>query len=153
MCTTLFNVFKLNDPYLDYNKTYDRLKGEYNNYGSLVIAFDFDDTVYDFHKKGRLYNDVIELLKRLKENNCYLICFSGNNDRFIRDYLEKNNIPFNDINTNPPFFQSKSRKIYYNALLDDRAGLLQTYNQLATLMNEVELEKELKLKQENLIVA
>lgn len=142
MSAELFSIFKLKDYYLDYNKSYKRLKEEYNRYKSIVVAYDFDDTVFDFHNKGRKYQDIIDLLKRLKENNCYLICFSGNKNFFIKDYLIRNNIPFDSINENPPFFKSQSRKIYYNALLDDRAGLLEVYNQLATLCNEIELEKE-----------
>lgn len=151
MSQELFKIFKLEDHYLDYNKTYERLKGEYLHYSSLVIAFEFDDTICD--KKGRLYNDLIILLNRLKENNCYLICFSRTNDKFVRDYLERNKIPFNDINTNPPFFQCRSKKIYYNALLDSRAGLLEVYNQLATLMNEIEIQKEIKAENKELQVA
>lgn len=142
MSKELFKIFKLEDLYLDYNKAYERLKGEYLHYNSLVIAFEFDDTICD--KKGKLYNDTIDLLRRLKENNCYLICFSRSNEKYIRDYLEKNNIPFDDINTNPIFFQCRAKKIYYNALLDSRAGILEVYNQLATLMNEIELQKEIK---------
>ncbi len=41
------------DFYLKPGNSRRRLLEEYKRYGSLVIAFDFDDTVYDFHKKGR----------------------------------------------------------------------------------------------------
>lgn len=143
MSQELFSIFKLKDYYLDYAKSYKRIKEEYDRFKSIVVAFDFDDTVYDFHNRGRKYEDVVDLLRRCKENGCYLICFSGNKNAFIKEYLTKHNIPFDAINENPPFYKSFSRKIYYNALLDDRAGLLQTYNQLATLMNEIEAEKEL----------
>jgi hypothetical protein len=62
------------DFYLNPENSKNRLIEEYKTHGSLVVAFDFDDTVYDFHKKRRLYNDVIDLLKKLKSINCYLIC-------------------------------------------------------------------------------
>lgn len=123
------------DYYLQNNSSFLRLKEEYEKYGSLVIAFDFDDTVYDFHKKGRLYPKVIQLLKDLSSIGCHLICWTGNEDKeFISNYLISNNIPFNDINENAIFTGSKSRKIYANAYLDDRAGLIQVYEELTKLV-------------------
>ena len=65
------------DYYLNSDNSFERLLDEYQKYKTLVVAFDFDDTVYDFHKKGRLYSDVINLLRALKEINCYLICWTG----------------------------------------------------------------------------
>lgn len=122
------------DEYLKPTSSFLRLLKEYKQYNSLVVAFDFDNTVYDYHKKGETYYFVSELLRELKEIGCYLICFTANPDEyFVSTYLKLNNIPFNKINENPPFFKSESRKIYYNALLDDRAGLLQVYNDLKTL--------------------
>jgi hypothetical protein len=75
------------------------------------------------------------LLKDLKSINCYLICWTGQEDlEFVSDYLIKNDIPFDAINENPPFHKSKSRKIYANAYLDDRAGLKQVYSELTELV-------------------
>ncbi|MEA5256621.1 hypothetical protein VB264_02425 [Arcicella aquatica] len=126
------------DYYLNPENSSNRLMEEYSIYKSLVIAFDFDDTVYDFHNKGRLYNDVIALLKKLKSINCYLICWTGQEDMvFVSNYLNQNGIPFDAINENPPFHQSKSKKIYANAYLDDRAGLFQVYNELKYLTENI----------------
>ncbi len=126
------------DFYLNSENAVNRLLQEYNEHQSIVVAFDFDDTVYDFHKKGRLYNDVIQLLKDLKSINCYLICWTGQQDlEFVSNYLKENNIPFDLINKNPPFHISVSRKIYANAYLDDRAGLKQVYEDLSGLINKI----------------
>ncbi|MDR6560526.1 MULTISPECIES: hypothetical protein [unclassified Arcicella] len=126
------------DYYLNPKNSLSRLLDEYRAYKSLVIAFDFDDTVYDFHNKGRLYNDVIALLKKLKSINCYLICWTGQEDMvFVSNYLNQNEIPFDAINENPPFHQLKSKKIYANAYLDDRAGLSQVYNELKYLTENI----------------
>lgn len=123
------------DFYLNPQNSYNRLIDEYDKYGTLVIAFDFDDTVYDFHKKGRIYNDLIDLLRELKAINCYLICWSGQDDaQFVTSYLQNNKIPFDAFNTNPPFYKSLNRKIYANAYLDDRAGLKQVYDELNNLV-------------------
>ncbi len=123
------------DFYLNSENSFNRLLDEYNKYGTLVIAFDFDDTVYDFHKKGRIYNDVIKLLQELKALSCYLICWTGNEDlEFVTAYLEHHKIPFDSLNENPPFRKSVSRKVYANAYLDDRAGLKQVFDELNNLL-------------------
>jgi hypothetical protein len=127
------------DYYLNPTNSSSRLIDEYKLYGSLVVAFDFDDTVYDFHNKGREYTKVIELIRRLKAANCYLICWTGQeNLEFVANYLIQNNIPYNGINENPPFHKSTSKKVYANVYLDDRAGLQQVYNELNLLLNTIE---------------
>ena len=124
------------DEYLIPNSSFLRLYKEYIQYGSLVIAYDFDNTVFDFHQKGNTYWNVIMLLRKLKELNCICICFTANQDEdFVRDYCKTNNIPLDKLNENPDFFKSKARKIYYNVLLDDRSGLSQTYQELTLLTN------------------
>jgi trehalose-6-phosphatase len=126
------------DYYLNPGNSYNRLLQEYEQYNSIVVAFDFDDTVFDFHKKGRLYSDVISLLQNLKKINCYLICWTGQeNPLFVSKYLNENNIPFDAVNENPPFHNSINRKVYANAYLDDRAGLKQVFEELTQLIDAV----------------
>lgn len=52
------------DYFLSDENCYQRLKEEYQKYGKLIFCVDFDDTLYDFHKLGRTYDDVINLLHR-----------------------------------------------------------------------------------------
>lgn len=131
------------DFYLNPKNSSSRLVDEYNKYGTLVVAFDFDDTVYDFHKKGRIYSDVINLLQELKTINCYLICWTGNEDsEMVVSYLNHNKIPFDAINENPPFYKSESRKVYANAYLDDRAGLKQVFDELNNLVLTVKINNK-----------
>ncbi len=125
------------DHYLDAQNAYQRLLDEYLRYGSLVVAFDFDDTVYDYHQKGRSYHDVIGLLRDLRRIGCYLICWTGQQDPdFVADYLRSNDIPFDAVNEHPPFRASQSRKVYANAYLDDRAGLAQVFGELSALVRQ-----------------
>lgn len=122
------------DHFLDEFEVMDRLVREWKRYGRLVIAYDFDNTVYDYHNAGHSYSMVIELLRKCKEIGAYFICFTAREDEeleFVRHYLNDNNIPVNAINENPDFLPFKGRKIYYNILLDDRAGLTQAYNTLS----------------------
>lgn len=41
-----------------------RLLEEYKKYGKLIVAFDYDNTIFDYHNNGGDYSCVIELLKR-----------------------------------------------------------------------------------------
>lgn len=140
------------DQYLKPNSSLIRLIEEYNQYGSLVIAYDFDNTIFDFHNKGETYELMINLLKDLKKIGCYLICFTANQDtKSIASFLDKKNIPYDAINKNPPFFKSKARKIYFNAYLDDRAGLYQVYSELKLLVHIVQesIQNKTICKQQN----
>lgn len=131
------------DHYLQPEASFQRLLDEYRRYGSLVVAFDFDNTVFDFHGKGHSYPTVIDLLRRLNQAGCYLICFTASeNLAFVRAYLTEKGIPFHSINENPPFFTGPpSSKIYYNVLLDDRAGLRQVFDELTRLLSYLEEPK------------
>jgi len=126
------------DYYLNTENTFNRLLKEYKEHKSLVVAYDFDNTVYDFHQEGHEYKDVIGLLRQLKGIGCYLIVFTANEDiDFIKKYCHENQIPFDSVNENPSFFTSKARKIYYNILLDDRAGLKEAYDSLTRLIKTI----------------
>ena len=125
----------LTDEYLIDGKSLHRLVDEYNKYGSLTIGFDFDGTVYDYHQTGATYYNVIKLLRNLKEINCKLICWTAQKDLdFVESYLKDNNIPFDGINTNGIDLGWESRKPFFSALLDDRAGLHQVYYELSSLV-------------------
>jgi Cdc6-like AAA superfamily ATPase len=128
----------MGDFYLSSKNSYSRLLDEFNKHGALIVAFDFDDTVYDFHKKGRLYTDVVTLLRDLKKIGCHLICWTGQEDeKFVKEYLVDNDIPFDTINEHISFKPATSRKIYANVYIDDRAGLKQVYNELSKLITTV----------------
>jgi hydroxymethylpyrimidine pyrophosphatase-like HAD family hydrolase len=119
------------DEFLEKGKSLRRLVEEYTKFGSLTIGFDFDGTVYDYHQTGATYHHVIDLLRDLKEINCKLICWTAQKDLpFVETFLTENNIPFDGINTNGIELGWDSRKPFFSALLDDRAGLIQVYEDL-----------------------
>jgi predicted HAD superfamily phosphohydrolase YqeG len=130
------------DQYLKPNASFQRLFDEYHKYGSLVIAYDFDNTVYDYHKTGETYNQVVQLLHDLKNIGCWLTVWTANEDeQFVAQYLHMLQIPFDGINENPPFWKGQERKIYYNALLDDRAGLKQVFEELTLLVTLIKKQQ------------
>jgi hydroxymethylpyrimidine pyrophosphatase-like HAD family hydrolase len=123
------------DEYLVEGASLKRLMDEYGKYGSLCVGFDFDGTVYDYHKTGAKYDQVIELLRDLKQLNCKLICWTAQKDLpFVEQFLTENNIPFDGINTDGISLRWESRKPFFSALLDDRDGFIQVYNDLVKLV-------------------
>jgi hypothetical protein len=141
------------DFYLSDQNAINRLVTEWNQYKEkFVIAYDFDDTVFDYHNKGRVYSDVIELLRKCKEFGAHLVVFTANPDEklpTIRDYLLDNSIPFDAINVTPDFIPIAvgTKKIYYNVFLDDRAGLSSSYY---CLLEALETMKENELVRWNI---
>lgn len=125
-----------------------RLLDEYHKYGKLIVAFDYDNTIYDYHNDGGDYSEVIELLKDCSKLGFEMILFTCEEDIYkiakkqikclemgIGNYLEslKGFIP--------PYIKSKlfpnSKKVYYNILLDDRAGLEESYEILKYVVDEI----------------
>lgn len=131
------------DEFLIPNANLNRLVDEYNKYGSLTIGFDFDGTVNDFHKKGWKYYHVIDLLRDLKSINCKLICWTAYGDlEYVRKYLEGAMIPFDGINEGGISLGYETKKPFFSALLDDRAGLLQVYTELSILVKIIKIKKQ-----------
>jgi predicted HAD superfamily phosphohydrolase YqeG len=125
-------------PYLNHATCVARLREWYEKNGGLIVAYDFDNTVYDYHHKGHDYEEVVTLIRKAKQAGCYLIVFTGNeNTELVVKHLRDNNIPFDVINEHAPFAPSSARKIYYNILLDDAAGLESAVRQLEEFINEL----------------
>jgi len=112
------------DFFLSEENCINRLIDDYRRHGSLAIAYDYDNTVYDFHQKGYTFENIIAILQEAKNvlNDSYFSVFTANEDHAgIREYLQKYDIPMDGINTSPSFWKGESTKPYYNILLDDRA--------------------------------
>jgi hypothetical protein len=126
------------DEFLNAENSYQRLKKEFLEHGKLIIAYDIDSTVFDYHNKGESYEMVKELIRDWKDYAYFIVFTSSTEDRFpfIREVLDKENLPYNGINEDAPFIPFTGRKVYYNVLLDDRAGLKQVYDELRRLHNE-----------------
>lgn len=128
------------DPYISPGRIYNRLLREYKKYGRLIIAFDFDDTVFDTHNNDWEYPGVIRLLQRWRPY-AYLICWSASEESrypMMLDHFERMGIPCDAINENAPWIENRGRKIYANAYLDDRSGIYPVWKALNTLITEIE---------------
>ncbi len=123
-------------PFLNDDACIYRLVDEFKKYGTIWVAYDFDNCVYDYHSKGHDYSEVIQLLRDARAVGIKLIVWTAEeNLPKVEAFLLDNNIPWDVMNDNPPFYKSGARKIYHNLLLDDRAGLLSAYNQLKSVIN------------------
>lgn len=129
------------DEYLKCGASYLRLKAEYEKHKSLVIGVDFDGTLYDFHKKGHTYDMVIKLVKDLKSIGCKIVIWTAQADHeLVKAYLKDRDIPYDGINTDGVPLGYTTRKSFFNALLDDRCGLEQVYEELTLLVNSIKLK-------------
>jgi hydroxymethylpyrimidine pyrophosphatase-like HAD family hydrolase len=132
---------------MDHNNVGTRLLKEWIEHKELIIAVDFDNTIFDYHEQGHDYSDIINVLKRAKKIGAYIIIYTAaDSGRYpsIKKYLNENNIPFDNINENKaglPFASSNS-KVYYNVLLDDRAGLESAFKSLVYALRSMENKEE-----------
>jgi len=133
------------DPFLDDIQCEQRLFDEWEKYGSLILAFDFDNTVSPYPlEKEYEFPKVIELLRKCKLLGFHLTLFTScNEDRFpeIKKYCADNDIPYDSINDTPDFIPFKGRKVYYNLLLDDRAGLSAACSILDNVLHRISQHK------------
>lgn len=123
-----------------------RLLEEYKKYGKLIVAFDFDNTIFDYHNTGGDYSCVINLLRRCTMLGFEMILLSTeeNENKIIEKQVECVQMRIGNLINDmiiPPFTSSRlfpnSRKPYYNILLDDRAGLEESYEILKYVVDEI----------------
>ena len=143
-------MLKFNHPFNE-ERCLQRLIHEYERHPELIVAFDFDNTIFDTHGNGGDYSDVIELLKEAKSMGFCLVLFTAESDTeklnwkretvkeklgFYPDYVNNSHVK-SDCSANG--------KMYYNILLDDRAGLYEAYCILKRLIAHIKLAKYINL--------
>lgn len=118
------------DPFLNDNKAVERLVMDYMKYGKLIIAYDYDSTVYDWHKRGDTFELVMNLLRECRDYAQFIVYTHSNDDRHgeIIEYLDSHDLPWDTINEGIIFVNDKDEgKLFYSHFLDDRAGLRSAY--------------------------
>lgn len=135
----------MKDPYFDTKLCIERLMAEYHTHGKLIIAVDFDDTVFDFHGKGFAYDFVLDALKECQSLGFHIVLFTGvHPDQYTmqKTHLYSKGISITHVNENPiPLPFGNHGKMYYNLLLDDRAGLGQAMAILTAVIYNIKKEK------------
>ncbi len=139
-------ISRKTDPFLFSDLVLKRLFKEYDSHPRLIIAVDFDDTVFDYSGRGSTHEKVLELLRKCKKANFYVVVFTASKPErfsFITEYMTEQGIEIDSINKNPiPLPFGNHGKIYYNILLDDRAGLKDSCDVLSSLLEYVLCDKD-----------
>ena len=131
----------MSDPYFDTDACVERLLKQYKKNPKLIVALDFDDTLYDFHQQGHRYDKVIELVKECQKVGFYVVIFTASQKKrypFIIEHTHSLGIYPDGINENvieSPF--GNEGKIFYNILLDDRSGLFSAYEILKLTIEKI----------------
>jgi hypothetical protein len=126
------------DRYFNSEQCVDRLFNDYKQHGNLFVAFDFDDTVFDFHNKGDCFPKMESLLRELFDRKFTLILFTCNEDNNLDTavkYCTERGYTPTYVNENPIM---DTRKPYYNILFDDRSGLSEAYCNMYSVLNKID---------------
>jgi hypothetical protein len=118
----------------------DRLANEWEKYGKIIVAVDFDDTIspWGFDAGYIASTGIVPLLRRCQEVGIYTVCFTAcAADRHdeVRRVFESHGLALDSINSNPislPY--GNQNKIYANIFLDDRAGIIESLRILEAAM-------------------
>lgn len=103
------------------HKLLQKLLDQYKKHGSIIVAYDFDDTVYPYSLEVEELKDTVSLIKELDKQGHYIYCYTSNIDiQKVITYLHYNNIPCKSVNKSPV---ASSGKEFYNVFLDDKAGI------------------------------
>lgn len=135
------------------NKYTQRLIKEWKAYGKIIIAVDFDDTIYPWGYKNNedlvRLKEIVKLLQIAKETGAFITiftCSAPDRHEEIQKYCESIQLPIDSINSNPislPY--GNHGKIYANLFLDDRAGLDEALKILEDAMYVIRGENASKL--------
>lgn len=118
---------------------------QYKEFGHLLVAYDFDDTVSMFsidegYKRIHLINRALLALRFAQKQGHKMICYTANpNIEHIKSYCKYNDLKIDYLNRSP--VGMGGGKIYYNIFLDDKCGLKSaTDTLLAALVKIQELQ-------------
>ena len=114
----------------------NRLLMEAEEHEKLIVAIDYDNTVFDTHDMGYDFEPLFAMLRCLRDK-IYLIGWTASKpERYaeIRETFREHGLYLDAINENAPWIENRGPKIYANLYIDDRAGLLNAWFALNALI-------------------
>ena len=142
------------DPYLDKLSCITRLVKEWEIHKSLVIAYEFDNTVaHPSNDEQFAYPVLIDALREAEALGLHLLVFTGRQEDQINNvvtYLNTNRIPFHYVNKSPEYIKFESQKPFYNLLLDSRAGLAEGLSHLQGVIAHIRSVKSTRYAQQEM---
>jgi hypothetical protein len=118
---------------------FNKLYGVYEQHQNLIIALDFDDTIFDWKNSGYDLEYIRDLVRRCQKHlNAKVILFTCREGLVLSeaiDYCNDQGIGLWGVNKNPDHPPTSS-KPFYNVLLDDKACLAEVAAVLERLLKE-----------------
>lgn len=109
----------------------DDLISRWEKHGSLIIAVDFDDTIYDFYGKNKYNLEYTrQIIRDAISEGLRVVIYTARPKHTYPDiikFCEEHKLKIEGININAITSLEDigtNGKIYYNLLLDDKAGLM-----------------------------
>ena len=120
---------------------FTKIHNVFKTHNNIILALDFDDTIYDWKNSGYDCDYVAELVKRcvktLHAKVILFTCREGDHLNFAVEYCKEKEISLYGVNRNPDHPPTIS-KPFYNILLDDKACLSNVCDVLEELLSEYE---------------
>ena len=114
----------------------------YNQHGSIIVALDFDDTIFPYtenHDIKERCEALIELIQSIRKHIvlCLFSCDNEHTMRYKVKIMELSGINPDFVNDSPVKIHGETKKPYYNILLDDKAGLSEATQLLINFKNQI----------------
>lgn len=128
--------------FFNFEERVDDLVRRYVKYHNVVVAFDFDDTLFDYGRTSRDFSPVHDLVRKCNDLKLKVVIYTARNKsrwQEVEDYCKEIGITYVAINEDVVELDSPtSGKIYYNILLDDKAGLMEAFFILKEALRRIE---------------
>lgn len=128
---------------LQFPNLLDRLIDAHTKYGSIIIAVDYDDTIFDYTAPNNtgdyVFNLVLKCKQLAKSRVILFTCREGLALDAAISSAKGKGLTFDAVNENLPevVLGYVTRKPFYNVLLDDRSGLKETCEVLERFLEKV----------------
>jgi hydroxymethylpyrimidine pyrophosphatase-like HAD family hydrolase len=124
------------------DKYTQRLVEEWKEHGRLILAVDYDDTIFPYKTAtGEECLELIEYLRLIQDKLWIIIWTASKPERYeeIRSYCSSVGLEIVGVNTAaiPNLKFGTESKPYFNLLIDDRAGKELAIQQLKKAYKEV----------------
>ena len=116
----------------------DKLLAQYKEYGKLIIAFDYDDTVFPFYVHKSVVQPNIDVLVRAQEQGHTLILYTCRVPGvLVHNYLKAVGITTQWFNSSP-VYTAEGSKLFFNVLLDDKCGIDYVRRTISAVLDVIE---------------
>ena len=134
--------------FFDIDERVEELLTQYKKHQAIIVAVDFDDTVYNY-RGDKDFSPVHDLLRRCEKLGFKIVVYTVRNKRhsaFITEFYNDIDVKFDAINDHVVKLKDHpaddKSKIYYNVFLDDKAGLMEAFLILKEAVEIIEEGKE-----------